>query len=146
MTAVVAGVVLLILAAITAFLADVAVDLPAFAILSLSLVLAVTGFAALIYGAARTENQGTTAAAVIYLTMAFSGGSFVPLNSMPAALRGIAPISPFYWGTSGFQSLLDEGGLADVLQNVAILGGLGLALLVAGSFLLQRKVLRGEAA
>ncbi len=145
LTAVVAGVVLLILAAIAGALAGVAVDLPAFAILSLALVLSVTGFAALIYGFAKTENQGSTASALVYLTMAFSGGSFVPLSSMPPVLRGIAPISPFYWGTSGFQSLLGEGGLADVLQNVAILGGLGLALLVAGSYLLQRKVLRGEA-
>ena len=38
---------------------------------------------ALIYGFARTENQGSTAAALIYLTMAFSGGSFMPLDSMP---------------------------------------------------------------
>jgi len=37
-------------------------------------------------------------------------------------------------------------GLAGVLGPVAVLGGLGLALLAAGSFLLGRRVLRGGAA
>ena len=77
--------------------------------------------------------------------MAFGGGSFVPLDNLPAAVRAVAPLSPFYWGTRGFQDLLAGGGLAGALGPVAVLGGLGAALLVAGAYLLQRKVLRGEA-
>lgn len=144
-TAVVAGIVLLILAAFAGVLAPEPVDLAAFAVLSLALVLAVTGFAAAIYGLVSTERQGGTISALIYLALAFSGGSFVPLDNMPAAVRGVAPLSPFYWGTQGFQDLLAGGALAEVLEPVAILGALGVALLAAGAFLMQRKVLRGEA-
>ena len=60
MTAVVAGIALLILAAFAAVLAPEPVDLAGFAALSLALVLAVTGFSALIYSLARTESQGGT--------------------------------------------------------------------------------------
>ena len=145
LTAAVAGVVLLILAAFAGFLAPEPVDFGAFVLLSLALVLAVTGFAAAIYGLVRTERQGGTVSAVVYLAMAFGGGSFVPLDNLPAAVRAAAPLSPFYWGTRGFQDLLAGGGLMDALGPVAVLGGLGAALLVAGAYLLQRKVLRGEA-
>ena len=145
-TAVVAGIALLILAAFAAALAPEPVDLAGFAAVSLALVLAVTGFSALIYSLARTESQGGTVSALLYLTLAFSGGSFLPLDNMPAVVRAIAPLSPFYWGTQGFRDLLTGADLAGVVTPVAILGGLGLLLLAAGAFLLQRRVLRGEAA
>jgi len=143
LTAVVAGIALLILAAFAAFLAPQPVDLAGFALLSLALVLAVTGCSALIYSLVRTESQGGTVSALIYLALAFSGGSFVPLDNMPAVVRAVAPLSPFYWGTLGFRDLLNGAGLSSVLTPVAILGGLGLLGLAAGAFLLQRKVLRG---
>jgi len=147
LTGVVAAAVLLILAAIAGFVARTPVDPAAFAALALALVLAVTGFAALIYGVARTDRQGATISALVYLVLAFGGGSFVPVDNMPAAMRAAAPFSPFYWGTRGFQDLVQNGaGLADVAGAVGVLGGLGLALLAAGSVLLKRKVLRGGAA
>ncbi len=145
-TAVVAAVALLILAAFAAVLAPEPVDFAGFAVLSLALVLAVTGFSALIYSLVRTESQGGTVSALVYLALAFSGGSFLPVDNMPAAIRAVAPLSPFYWGTEGFRDLLGGAGLAGVAMPVAILGGLGLLLLAAGAVLLQRKVLRGEAA
>ncbi len=54
-------------------------------------------------------------------------------------------MNPFYWGTRGFQRILDEAAVADVAASVAVLAGIGLALLAAGAALLSRKVLRGEA-
>jgi ABC-2 type transport system permease protein len=122
------------------------VDILGFVLLAMALVISASGFSALIYGVSTTEQQGAAAASVIYLLMAFSGGSFVPLETMPAVVQQISPISPFYWATEGFKSLLLSGaGVADVAQSIAILGGLGVTLLAAGSFLLQRKVLKGNA-
>ncbi len=146
LTAIVASIALGVLATFAATLAPEPVNLAGFALLSLALVLAVTGFSALIYSLVRTEAQGSTVTGLLYVALAFSGGSFVPLDNMPAVVRGIAPVSPFYWGTRGFQDLLTGGGLEAVLTPIAILGGLGLVGLVAGSILLQRKVRRGEAA
>jgi len=122
------------------------VDPAGFATLSLGLVLAVTGASALIFGLARNERQGATIASAIFLTMAFTGGSMVPLNSMPAAARGLAPYTLFYWGTSGYAALLrDGGGLADILPNAGVLAGVGALTLFLGARFLERRVRRGGA-
>ena len=135
-----------LLTLIGALIAPQRVDPAGFALLSLTLILAVTGLAATLYGAARTESGGSTIGAIIYLILAFSGGSFITLDALPAALRSVAPLSPFYWGTIGFRTLLrDGGGPADVLLPAAILSGLGVATLLLGSLLLRRHARRGAA-
>jgi ABC-2 type transport system permease protein len=135
---------LLFLSLIGALVAPRSVSLAGFVLLSLSLILAVTGVASTLYGAARNETRGSTIGTVIYLILAFAGGSFIPLESLPATLRSVAPLSPFYWGTMGFRTLLrDGGGPADILVPVAILSGLGAATLLLGSMLLQRHTRRG---
>lgn len=143
LSAAVAGMALIILASIMVFLAHVEIQVVAFVALSLALLLAVSGFAAAIYGLVPNERRGATLSSLLYLIMAFSGGSFLPLDSLPDAVREVAHISPFYWGTQGFQSLLSGGGLPDVASAVAVLGVLGGVLLVVGSTLLHRHALRG---
>lgn len=138
---------LLILSGVGAFFVPRPVDLAAFALVSIAVVLAVSGASAAIYGFARTERLGATVASVLYLVLAFAGGSFVPLGSLPAALRAVAPVSPFYWGTTAFQKILSDGaGVADVLGNVAILAGLGAVLVATGSWALGRAVRKGRLA
>ncbi|MFL6293534.1 MAG: hypothetical protein ACJ759_21790, partial [Thermoanaerobaculia bacterium] len=91
-------------------------------------------------------RQGSTVGNVIYLVLAFSGGSFLPLDSLPRAMRAISPLSLFYWGTQGYKALLlDGGGPRDVLLHTGILAGSGLALLTLGGALLRRRVLKGAA-
>ena len=120
------------------------VDPAGFAVLSTATVLAVTGYAAVVYGIARTERQGATISSIVLLAFAFMGGAFLPVDSLPAAARRFAPISPFYWGTTGYKALiLDGGALTDVLTPVGILAALGVVLLTAGSWLLGRKVAGG---
>jgi ABC-2 type transport system permease protein len=137
---------LLILAAIAGLVARHGVDFAAFALLSLALVASVTGLASTIYGLARSERQGSTIGSALYLILAFSGGSFLPLENLPRALRAISPASLFYWGTQGYQKLLvTGGGLADVLLPIGVLAGSGLVLLTAGGMLLRRRILRGAA-
>ncbi|MFL6200408.1 MAG: ABC transporter permease [Thermoanaerobaculia bacterium] len=144
--AAVAVVGLLVLAAIAGLVARHGVDLAGFALLSLALIAAVTGLASTIYGLARSERQGSTIGNVIYLVLAFSGGSFLPLDSLPRAMRAISPLSLFYWGTQGYKALLlDGGGPRDVLLHTGILAGSGLALLTLGGALLRRRVLKGAA-
>jgi ABC-2 type transport system ATP-binding protein len=135
---------LLFLTVIGALIAPRAISVTGFVVLSLALILAVTGSAAALYGAARDETRGSTIGAVIYLTLAFAGGSFVQLEALPASVRAVSPFSPFYWGTIGFRTLLhDGGGLADILTPAAILAGLGVVTLALGSMLLQRNARRG---
>jgi len=121
----------------------VAVDVPAFLILSAALVLAVVGAAATIYGAAGSERRGTTVASVVYLAMAFLGGAFTA-QQLPAALDRVAPLSPLYWGTDGFRLLLRDGaGLTAIGTHVAVLAIEGAVLLALGGWLLERRIRRG---
>lgn len=141
--ATVASAALLLLMGLAVGLTGRGVDPIGFAVLSLAVVLAVAGASATIYGFARTERQGAAIANMIYLLLAFVGGAFIPLDSLPAAARKIAPFSPFYWGTRGFQDLLAGQNISDILPAIGILLGLGGILLTLGSVLLDRRFTRG---
>jgi ABC-type polysaccharide/polyol phosphate export permease len=146
-TAAVAGLALLILTAVGASVAPAGVSLAGYLLLSVALVAAATGFASFVFGLARGERQGATLASVVSLLMAFAGGSFIPRNSLPAALQALSPFSLIYWAADGYQKLvLDGAGLRDVLPHLAILAGAGLLLLALSAPLWQRRLLRGELA
>jgi len=136
-----------ILSAIALLVLEGPVDLPAFAALSAALVLAVTGFSAVIYGAAKTERQGATFSSAALLLLAFLGGSFVPLESMPAVAQRLAPLSPLYWATSGYRALIAQGATtAAIGTHVAVLAVLGIVLLLFGARLLERSIRSGRTA
>ena len=134
------GLCLVVLSLAGALAADRAVDVPAFVVLSLALVTAVTGAGALIYGAAGKQRLGATIASALYLFLGFAGGSFIDLDAMPRAVRSIAPVSPFYWGTQGYKALLDGGGLAEVSLHSLVLLALGGVTLALGAQLLRRSL------
>lgn len=145
-TAVVSLISLVLLAGIGWGVARQSIDPLGFVVLSLALILAITGYASLVYGGARSERQGATISSILLLIFAFVGGSFIQVESLPATVQRVAPISPFYWGTSGYQTLIrEDGGLIDILPNVGVLSAIGVVLLAAGAALLQRKM-RGGAA
>jgi ABC-2 type transport system permease protein len=52
------------------------------------------------------------------------GGALVPLASMPAWVRAVAPASPGYWGVSALRSAL-HGSAADTLRACALLAAFG---------------------
>lgn len=146
LTAILSAVCLCLLALVGWLVLRHPVDLLAFALLSAALVLAVTGGAAMIYGLSRTDQQGSTFAGLLYLVLGLAGGSFYPLSELPEIFGRIGIYSPFYWGAEGYRAIIEEGaGLGGVLPNVGILGGLGAAALLLGSWLLERRVGRGAA-
>jgi ABC-2 type transport system permease protein len=146
-TAAVAALALLVLTAVGAAAAPRGVSLAGYAVLSVAVVAAATGFASAIFALARGEKQGATLASLVSLVMAFAGGSFIPLDSLPAALRAISPFSLIFWATQGYRKLVIDGlGLRAVLPNVAVLAGAGLVLLALSAPLWRRRLLRGELA
>jgi ABC-2 type transport system permease protein len=146
-TAAVAALALLVLTAVGAAVAPRAVSLAGYLLLSAAVIAAATGFASMVFGLARGERQGATLASLVSLVMAFSGGSFIPLDSLPAALRALSPFSLIYWGSDGYRKLVTGGaGLRAVLPNIAILASAGLLLLALSAPLWQRRLLRGELA
>jgi len=145
-TGVVASISLVILSVAGWVLTRRALDLVAFVMLSAALIVLVTGAAATVYGIARNERQGATLASVVYLVLAFSGGSFFQVEGLPPLLRALSPYTPFRWANDGFRALIEGGTLAEVLPQIGLLAGLGLVLLIVGSRLLGRRLLRGATA
>jgi ABC-2 type transport system permease protein len=138
---------LLVLTAVGAVALREPVSLPAFVTVSLALVLAITGTSAVIYGLARTERQASTLSSLIYLAMAFIGGSFFRIEGLPAILRRIAPLTPFYWATQAYRAILEKhAGVAGVLMHAAVLTAIGVVLLTLGTAALGRAARRGAAA
>jgi ABC-2 type transport system permease protein len=145
-TSTVALISLVILSCIGLLVATGSIDQVGFLLLSGSVILAVTGFGAIVYGLARSAGQGTTFSTISLLVFAFMGGAFIQLDGLPDVVRRIAPISPFYWASQGYQNLLGAGaGWREVLPNAAILAGLGAVLLSVGAAALGRRVRTGGA-
>lgn len=142
-TMMVAAVALVILAVVVALVLPHSIDVMGFTGLAFAVVLAVTGLSALIYGLAGDESRGGAASTVIYLTLAFTSGSFFPV---PEALEKFAPISPFYWGTTGFRDLLNQAPLADVLPAIGVMVAVGVVGLAIGSWRLHRLLIGGKLA
>ena len=141
-----AGLGLLLLAAIGWGVTGRTVDAVAFAALGLAVILAVAGLSAAIYGLARTERQGATLSSAVILAFAFIGGAFIPGDSLPEALRRFAWVSPIHWAIEGFRALEGRGaGVAEILPELGLLAGFGGALLLAGAALLGRRLRRAPA-
>jgi ABC-2 type transport system permease protein len=146
-TAVLAAAAIVVIGTVGAAVLSVPVSIPAFILLSGALVLAVTGTASVIYGTARTERQASTLGNMVFLAMGFLGGGFIRVEGLPAAVRGIAPFTPLYWGTQGYRALLENGaGLAGIATHIGVLAVMGTVLLAIGAVALRRTARRGASA
>ncbi|MBP6875657.1 MAG: ABC transporter permease [Candidatus Eisenbacteria bacterium] len=145
-TLVVGMIVALLMAVIGGALLGIRANLLTFALLALAFLFAVTAFVTLIYSLARNEQRGGTFASIVLMIMAFLGGSFIPLESLPAFARALSPFTLNYWATRGFQTLLftKGGGVSDIAAPLAVFAGVGAASAVAGAWLLQRLLRRGS--
>ncbi len=146
-TAVLSGMALVVIAAVGATVLSAPVSVPAFLLLSTSLVLAVTGTTSVIYGVARTERQASTLGNMLFLAMGFLGGGFIRVEGLPPAVRGIAPFTPLYWGTQGYLAILRKGaGVAGIATSAGVLAAMGSGLLLVGALALRRAARRGAGA
>jgi ABC-type multidrug transport system permease subunit len=145
-TAVVALACLLILVGVGAMLKAPAPPAVPFALLSLAFVTGVCGFVALVYGLARNERQGTTFGEIVVMGMAFAGGSWVPLDSLPAGVRAVSPFTLNFWAVEGYRKLLfEDGGWNDARMSILVLFAVGIVTATLGAAFLRRRLLRGVA-
>ncbi len=147
LTAVLAVLAIVVIGSVGAAVLTTPVSIPGFLLVSGALVLAVTGTTAVIYGVARTERQAGTLGNMIFLAMGFLGGGFIRAESLPSAVRGIAPFMPLYWGTQGYRALLENHvGVAGILTHAGVLSAMGVILLGIGTAALRRTTRRGAGA
>ena len=118
--------------------------LPA-ALMVLASSLAASGTLLLLVSLVGTERQGDTVSTIVILLWSMAGGAFVPISQLPAFLEPVSRTTLIYWATTGFNSLvLEQGGLGDVLVNLAVLTASGLLMLAIAAARLKGRIQRGE--
>ena len=99
------------------------------------------GAGTLIGSVLSNEQQAGSIAILIGLGLAALGGSMVPLEVFPPAVRTVAHATPHAWGNDAFSTLLDHGGgLGDVLGDVGVLLAFAAVLLALGTWRLRRSL------
>lgn len=135
---------ILVLAVVGAVWGRVTASAPGFLGLALSFAVAATGFAVLTQSIFASERAGAAFGSILVMIMSMLGGSWFPLEGLPAAVRSLAPLMMNYWANDGFRRLLFEGAsTASLLPNMAIMIGIGVGLTAIGTFFLRRRYMKG---
>ncbi|MET0937654.1 MAG: ABC transporter permease [Gaiellaceae bacterium] len=116
---------------------------PAVAALVLAFCLVGCGAGMLLGSTLRNEAQAGAVALLVGLGLAAFGGSMVPLEVFPDAVRTAAHTTPHAWGNEAFSDLLArDTGLADVLPEIAVLLGYASVLLALAVWRLHATLTR----
>ncbi len=100
-----------------------------------------TASAVLIGSALHNENQSTAVGITAGLALAALGGCMVPLEVFPPGLRTVAHITPHAWAVDAFTEIVQNGaGVADILTELAVLGGFATVLFAIATFMLRRTI------
>ena len=107
-------------------------------------------FAAVAAGAAMllgslvdNDNAGVGIGIGVALVLAALGGSMMPLEFFPDALRTVSLVTPHAWAYEAFAEIQrHDGTLLDVLPQLAVLAGMAVVLLALGSWALRRSTAR----
>lgn len=107
---------------------------------------AVAGGAGLLLGAiSRNPQQAIGAGLLVGLGLSALGGSMMPLEFYSSTMLTVAHFTPHAWAAEGFATLVRrDGGLTDILGELAVLLGYAVALFALGSWVLRRRILRGD--
>jgi len=116
--------------------------LPLIAVSAL-LVLAVTGFAALLYSFVRTQRQGDAYGTMAVMIMSLAGGAFFPPEMLPPWLGGLAYFTVNHWGNEALRSLASGGAWPTLSADLVALAGIGIVGMTAGTLILRRRHVRG---
>ena len=110
----------------------------------LSFGLFASGFMAFIAALARTERRANAVNSVIVMCVSFVGGSFFPARQLPPLFRDhLSPLMPNYWFIEALRALQSGGGETPWGLAVLKLLVLGMALIIAASWIFQRALLKG---
>ena len=113
---------------------------------SVVLALAVTGFASMIYAAARTQRQGDAFGGILIMLMSLVGGAFVPVEILPDWLKNVSRGTLNYWATESLRALATGGGFGagGGLQPALMgLAAVGTVFTLVGAFVMHRRHVKG---
>jgi ABC-2 type transport system permease protein len=104
----------------------------------------VSAGAAMLIGAT-VDNEGAAAGIGVGagLVLAALGGSMLPLELFPDTMRVVSRLTPHAWANQAFAEVQRrDGGVLDVLPQLAVLAAMALVLLLAGAWMLRRSLAR----
>jgi len=102
--------------------------------------LALTGVMSIVFGLARTEQQGNVFSVAVILVMSLIGGSMMPRQLLAAEMKIAGLFTPNYWCIEAWEALLIKGAsLKEVLFPIIILFIIGFVTVTIGSILLKTK-------
>lgn len=97
------------------------------ALITVTVVFAGTGIGLLIAGVSKSLEQANTLSTVVLFLLAMLGGSFVPVEDVPA-LDTVSKLTLNYWGIDAYFDLATHGAtVGDILPHATILTLMGAA-------------------
>lgn len=111
--------------------------------LLLAFALVASGAGLLMGAVARTSQQSLAFGLLLSLGLGALGGTMLPLELFPAAMRTVALATPHAWGVDAFAELVRHGGgLLDILPQIGVLLAMAAALSGLAAWTLRRTVTR----
>jgi len=124
------------IAAVLLFDLEVRGSIVALVMIELATALVIIGYGLIAAAVANTQALFNAFAYLGALLLAGLGGALVPFSTLPGWARAIAPATPTYWAVSAYeQVILDGGGLADVVTELAVLLLFAVGFLLVGAWL-----------
>ncbi len=127
-----------------AVLFDVAWGEPVAVAMLVTLFSVVAAAAGVLIGAvARTPEQTQSIGIPLGIAMGMLGGALWPLQFVPDWLRQIGHLTPHAWAMDGWVAVVfEDGGVADIVVELAVLAAFGVALTALAAVTLSRAVVR----
>jgi len=95
-------------------------------------------------GTSLNERRANAVNSVIVMCLSFVGGSFFPARQLPPLFRDhLSPLMPNYWFIEALRELQSGGGDMPWSWAALKLLVLGLALVIAASWIFQRALAKG---
>jgi ABC-2 type transport system permease protein len=127
-----------------ALLFDVAWGDPLAVTMLVTLFAVVAAAAGVLIGAvARTPEQTQSIGVPLGIAMGMLGGALWPLQFVPDWLRQLGHVTPHAWAMDGWVAVVfEDGGVADIVVELAVLVAFGVALTALAAVMLRRAVIR----
>lgn len=89
------------------------------------------------------DQQAVSVGLLLGMGLAALGGSMVPLEIFPEAMRQVAHITPHAWGNDAYAELVRRGGtVTDILPELGVLALYGAGFLALAAWRLSRSITR----
>lgn len=111
-------------------------SLAALMLVELAVAATIVGYGMVACAVSTTQAQFNAMAYLGALVMAGLGGALTPYETLPGWARAVAPVTPTYWATNAFESVMIDGGsVSDVTGEVVVLVLFAVVFVLIGSLI-----------